>query len=325
MQTNQIVIDITPDKYFSPEISVEARELEREVYFSRLVSKSALNEFEQREYENFLDEFITEDDEPVDNGFSEKQQKLLTRSLYASWQPFDAQGEPQKFVTMANVGIFTRLRPSISPVVPDVLVSLETTGEKGNISERRLRSYLSWELGKVPELVVEIVSNQIGEELTDKMRKYAQIGIKYYAVFDPERHITDDVLQIFELIGNRYELRNDYVLPALGLRLIIWEGKFENWQERWIRWRDNSNGELLLTGEERAEIETLRADEESQRADEEAQRAEIETQRADEEARRAEIEMKRADKAEERAELEAKLAVKLAEKLRELGINPGEI
>ena len=30
---------------------------------------------------------ITEDDEPVDNIFSEKQQRLLTESLNSSWRP----------------------------------------------------------------------------------------------------------------------------------------------------------------------------------------------------------------------------------------------
>jgi hypothetical protein len=62
---------------------------------------------------------ITEDDTPVDNLFSEKQMRLLTNSLYASWKP----GFP--FVSMANVGVWVALnRP---PVVPDVLVTTHVT------------------------------------------------------------------------------------------------------------------------------------------------------------------------------------------------------
>ena len=32
-----------------------------------------------------IDHIVTEDDTPVDNVFSEKQQRLLTEALYASW------------------------------------------------------------------------------------------------------------------------------------------------------------------------------------------------------------------------------------------------
>lgn len=47
-----------------------------------------------------------------------------------------------------------------------------------------------------------------------------------------------------------------------------------------MRWWD-LQGNLLLTGEERAEQESQRAERESQRAEQESQRAEQERQRAD--------------------------------------------
>ncbi len=34
-----------------------------------------------------IDHIVTEDDTPVDNMFSEKQQRLLSGSLYDSWNP----------------------------------------------------------------------------------------------------------------------------------------------------------------------------------------------------------------------------------------------
>ena len=46
---------------------------------------------------------VTEDDRPVDNIFSEKQQRLLTESLYSSW---DGPGEGRPFLALANVGLF---------------------------------------------------------------------------------------------------------------------------------------------------------------------------------------------------------------------------
>jgi hypothetical protein len=49
---------------------------------------------------------ITEDDTPVDNIFSEKQQRLLTSPLYDGWI---GPGNERKFVAFANVGLFYAL------------------------------------------------------------------------------------------------------------------------------------------------------------------------------------------------------------------------
>jgi len=53
-----------------------------------------------------IDHIVTEDDEPVDNLFSEKQQRLLAAPLYtAAWCP-----EGDKFLAASNVGIFPSVR-----------------------------------------------------------------------------------------------------------------------------------------------------------------------------------------------------------------------
>ena len=49
---------------------------------------------------------ITEDDTPVDNLPSEKQQRLLTEPLYSAWA---GPGEGRTFLAAANVGIFAHL------------------------------------------------------------------------------------------------------------------------------------------------------------------------------------------------------------------------
>ncbi len=46
---------------------------------------------------------VTEDDAPVDNMFSEKQQRLLVEPLYSSW------GIDRRFIAAANVGIFSAI------------------------------------------------------------------------------------------------------------------------------------------------------------------------------------------------------------------------
>ncbi len=63
---------------------------------------------------------ITEDDSPVDNLFSEKQQRLLTRSLYSSW-PGPGEGRP--FLAAANVAVYFAVRQPA--IVPDVFLSLD--------------------------------------------------------------------------------------------------------------------------------------------------------------------------------------------------------
>jgi hypothetical protein len=46
-----------------------------------------LTEEEMKEFEAAVAELITEDDTPVDNLFSEKQQRLLAGTLYTGWTP----------------------------------------------------------------------------------------------------------------------------------------------------------------------------------------------------------------------------------------------
>ena len=112
---------------------------------------------------------ITEDDTPVDNQFSEKQMRLLTESIHTSWKP----GFP--FVAMANVGVFVALnRP---PIVPDVLVTTHVEPLQ-DLMDKEHRSYFTWQFeGKVPDVVIEIVSNTKGGELDSKLRNYQQIGV----------------------------------------------------------------------------------------------------------------------------------------------------
>jgi hypothetical protein len=52
----------------------------------------------------------------------------------------------------------------------------------------------------------------------------------------------------------------------LGVELGIWQGEYQNAELPWLRWWD-LQGNLLLSGDERAEQESQRAEQERQRAD----------------------------------------------------------
>ncbi len=274
----------------------------------------------------------TENDDPVDNLFSEKQQRLLTRSLYASWQV----GETKRpFLAMANVGLFYSIhRPA---VVPDVLVSLDVEAPE-EMWEKANRSYMVWVYGKTPEVVVEVVSNRKGGEAEGKVALYAQIGIPYYIIFDPETQLGGEKLRVLELRIRDYVERDELWLPELGLGLILWNGEFEGTNAAWLRWCDEE-GRLLLTGVERAEREQSRANEAQHQADEERQRANEERQRANEAQRQVDEERQRTSEAqrqvdEERqrtseaqrqVDEERQRAERLAARLREAGIDPDSL
>lgn len=67
--------------------------------------------------------------------------------------------------------------------------------------------------------------------------------------------------------------RGHYPIHQLGVELGIWRGRYYNIELPWLRWWD-AQGNLLLAGAERANLESQRAEVEAQRANIESQRAE---------------------------------------------------
>lgn len=252
------------------------------------------------ELEPDISHIVTEDNAPVDNIFSERQQRLLAQTLHSSWK------SPEPFVALANVGLFYALRKP--PLVPDMLLSLGVEPNKGiadlNLSEKRNRSYFVWEYGKPPDLVVEIVSNLKGGELDEKMRLYAEIGIDFYVVFDPFQEYGTPTLRAFALVSGDYEPLPEAHFKRLGLRLQLWRGTFEGFEDEWIRWFTDDNRIMLPSAEE---LDAALAETQKHR--------EIAEMVAEQERDRANTERERANTERERAEA-------LAQKLRELGINP---
>ena len=168
-------------------------------------------------------------------------------------------------------------------------------------------------------MILSRKSQQKGKAASKK-QIYAQIGVRYYAVFDPLQRIQGEsemngaLLRVWSIAPQGYtELTSAHGLgtigefiwlDAVGLGLALWEGAFEEELPRlWLRWCDRE-GRVIPTGAEGQDIERQRAEIERQRAEAERQRAEIER-------RRAEAERQRADR--------------FAEQLRSLGINPNDL
>ena len=101
---------------------------------------------------------VTEDHKPVENIFIEKQYRLLTHPLYANWS---GPGPGRTFVVYANVGWFYQRKTPA--VVPDCLLSLDVTYPE-NVHVKRGHSYYQWDVGKSPDVVIEAVSDRLGDE-----------------------------------------------------------------------------------------------------------------------------------------------------------------
>ena len=103
-------------------------------------------------------------------------------------------------------------------------------------------------------------------------------------------------LRIYELIGRRFRETSETWLEQVELGLTLWSGEFEGRQDTWLRWC-YQDGNILPTGDERAQI-----------AEQQAQTAQ----------KQAENEKQQKEQALSRAEI-------LAEKLREMGVNPDDL
>jgi Uma2 family endonuclease len=233
-----------------------------------------------------ISHIITEDDTPVDNLFSEHQQHLLADGLHYYWHA----PNNQPFVAISNVGLYYGVHKP--PLVPDFMLSIGVEYPE-NYWEKRHRTYLVWEFGKSPDLAVEIVSNLVGKELDEKLDKYAHANVPYYLVFDPSEQYGSDVLRAYKRNGGGYHRLEEPVFETLGLSCTLWTGEYAGMHGTWLRWLD-AEGRMIPTGVEAAA----------------------------EEAARAEKAESRASSAESRASKAELLAAKMAEKLKELGINP---
>ncbi|MGD2179584.1 Uma2 family endonuclease [Lusitaniella coriacea] len=161
-------------------------------------------------------------------------------------------------------------------------------------------SYVTWQEPANPFVVVELLSP--GTEAEDlggtqqenrpprKWDVYERIlRIPYYIVFS--RYTNE--LQGFHLVGAQYAPmefeEGELHLPELGLKLGIWQGEFKGIERLWLRWLTEA-GDLIPIPEE------------------EAQQAQQEAQQAQQEAAKAN-----------------RKAEQLAERLRELGIDPDDL
>lgn len=173
-------------------------------------------------------------------------------------------------MAMANVALYYALCQQ--PLVPDVLISLDVE-VPADFGKKENRTYFTWEYGKLPDVVVEIVSNRKGQELGYKLAQYARLGIAYYIVYVPNRLLGNKTLHVYTWKDAHYQESKKLWLPAVGLGVMLWTGNYRDMETTWLR-RQYEQGNLLLTGQERAEVTEERAETTAVMATMERERAE---------------------------------------------------
>ncbi len=221
----------------------------------------------------------------VKNWQEHPQSLLLTDSI----TPVLKQLHPDsQYCIGQDLGIYWRMTdpPEKGAVAPDWFyvpnVPLTLNGQTR-------RSYVLWQEHIAPLIVLEFVSGN-GDEERDKTPWKGKFWIyeqvirpPFYGIYE----VSKASVEVYHLIEGQYQLlaaneRGHYPIKALGVELGIWQGEYQNMELPWLRWWD-LQGNLLLSGDERAEQERQRADRLSgdERAEQERQRAEKERQRAD--------------------------------------------
>lgn len=222
------------------------------------------------------DQLPSSDDTPVDNEDQNFLPNLLLFALLSIWS------DRTDWYFAADMAIYhtTGASPKI-PVVPDGFLSLGVPRFKG---DKFRRSYVIWEEEwVVPTLVLEMVSHSYGDEYEEKMALYANLGVLYYVIYNPEfwRRDRHQPFEVYRLENRAYQLQigEPYWMPEIGLG--IGRGRYQNGRlEREVLYWYDQQGQRHLAPEEQAQRETQQSRLETQQAQLEAEQAQLKNQQA---------------------------------------------
>ncbi|HLO50243.1 MAG TPA: Uma2 family endonuclease [Kamptonema sp.] len=137
------------------------------------------------------------------------------------------------------------------------------------------RSYVLWREFMAPMIALEFASGDGSEERDTTPLSYSEVGttqrpgkfwvyerimrIPYYGIYE----IGTGRLEVYNFNNGFYQQlvpneRGHFAIAPLNLELGLWRGSYQNQTMLWLRWWD-SEGNLLLTGAERAAVEQERA------------------------------------------------------------------
>jgi Uma2 family endonuclease len=247
----------------------------------------------------------TEDDLPYSDGMPMESQRhvlqlqLLMQSLQLHW------AERNDVFIGGNMFVYFSAEQVKDKDFrgPDFFVVL-------NVPRRERKSWVVWQEGKGPDLVIELLSESTAAVDRGEKKQVCQdrLRVPEYFLYDPMRgELTGFVLSNRKYRPLEPDAGGHVYSAVLELSLARWEGVYEGVEASWLRFA-LADGSLLPTPQERAEQEHERAEQEHERAEQEHERAEQEHERAEREKAERDRALARAEEAERRlAELEARL------------------
>lgn len=220
------------------------------------------------------------------------QSILLTDSITSVLQQLHPDGQ---YAIGQDCGIYWRLTepPERGAEAPDWFY---VPNVPPMLNGKFRRSYVLWQEYVAPLIVLEFASGDGSEErdktpLNGKFWVYEQaIRVPFYGIYE----VNKATVEVYHLVDGRYELlpvneRGNYPIPAMGVELGIWQGQYNNMTAPWLRWWD-AQGNLLLSSEERCLRQATQTHQLTLQLEQEQQRTE-----------------------------------RLAERLRQLGVDPDQL
>jgi Uma2 family endonuclease len=195
------------------------------------------------------------DDTPVDNEDQNWIPNVLLMLLKNIW------ADRTDWFFGVDMGIYHTTGKSVKvPVVPDGFLSLGVARRKNDKSRR---SYVLWEENGIPPiLALEMVSWTPGGEYDEKKAIYANLGVLYYIIYNPEFWQRDghQPFEVYKLVDGQYQLQigEPFWMPEVGLGVGRCPEVFSGSQEEVLSWFDQAGGRYLRP-EELAEFEANRA------------------------------------------------------------------
>ena len=237
-----------------------------------------------------------------------------------------------KALVAADILVYPEKGNRRNNIAPDVLVGL-------GLGTHKRSSYFVWEEGKPPDWVLEVASPSTKKkDLDDKRRKYAEMGVPEYWLFDPKGDVYPPGtprLQGLKLADGEYRPLKSRLVD--GKRMIRSEvlGLDVRVEDELLRFRDVATGkdvrhrdeieadeERALAAIERHRAATERAHAATERAQAQARQEAAQRKNAEahakQEAARAEQEAARAKQEAARAEREAALRSAAEARIAEL-------
>ena len=215
------------------------------------------------------DELPDSDDTPVDNEIQNLIPNLLLAVLALVWR------DRQDWFLGVDMGIYYLYEQVRQPVlIPDGFLSVGVQRRKG---DRGRLSYVLWEENNIPPVwALEIVSKTVGGEYDQKLTKYAQLGVLYYVIYNPDywRRDKHDPFEVYRLVEGEYirQPGEPVWMPEVGLGIGRAIGTYEGWTREWLYWYDQQ-GKRLLTPEESLEQAKRELDQQRQQVQQSQQQA----------------------------------------------------